>query len=79
MDRVGPAEIQRILAVTDAMGLHRESVVVPLGTRGTGALRLTMGRRLEIIAPEANFDAWVATLRERLEALDLTSLRRVEP
>ncbi len=34
MDAVGPPEIMRILAVTDALGFHREAVKIPLWTKG---------------------------------------------
>src|SRR5574341_1020886 len=40
VDSVGPPEILRILAVTDALGLHREAVSVPLWTEGDGRLRV---------------------------------------
>src|SRR4026207_2550010 len=45
MDSVGPPEIMRILAVTDALGYHREAVVVPLWTKGKGEI-LVRGQKL---------------------------------
>ncbi len=76
MDSVGPPEILRILAVTDAIGLHREAVVVPLGTEGAGSMRVTGSGRLEITAPEGGFDAWLAELPARVRSLDLSRVRR---
>ena len=47
MDSFGPPEIMRILAVTDALGLHREAMRIPLWTKGKGEI-LVKGNRLEI-------------------------------
>ena len=38
LDAVGMAEINKIFAVLDALGVHREHVVIPLGT-GKGRVR----------------------------------------
>ena len=76
MDAVGPPEIMRILAVTDAAGFHREAVVVPLWTRGKGEIRVR-GAKLEISAPaEGEFEAWLAALPAQLQSMDLSSVRR---
>lgn len=71
----GQAEILRILAVTDALGYHREAIVIPLWTRGEGGLRVR-GQKLEITAPEKDFEAWLARLPEILKAADLSAVRR---
>jgi hypothetical protein len=62
---VGMAEINKIFAVTDALGVHREALVIPLGT-GTGRVRKLPSGKLEIIV-EKNIpiDEWL----ERLPAL----------
>lgn len=74
---LGPQEMRRILAVTDALGIHRESVSVPLERRGTGQLHITASSRLEIVAPaDVDFDTWIAGLAARVQALDLSRLRR---
>jgi hypothetical protein len=79
MDRIGPRHIQQILAVTDALRIHRESVAVPLGTRPGGGLRITPERRLEIVVPaDTGFEPWIEALPERLRGLDLGLLRRTE-
>ena len=77
MDSFGQKEIFRILAVTDALGLHREAIVIPLWTRGAGGFRMR-GGKLEITAPEgeAAFEPWLAGLREALKAFGLDGVRR---
>ena len=76
MDSVGPPEIMRILAVTDALGFHREAVSVPLWTRGKGEIR-TRGAKLEISAPaEGDFEAWLKALPDQLRSMDLSTVRR---
>jgi len=72
----GQTEILRILAVTDALGLHREAIVIPLYNSGTGGLRLR-GAKLEITAPGDGFEAWLAALPGALGAFpDLPKVRR---
>ena len=76
MDSVGPPEIMRILAVTDALGLHREAVAVPLWTEKGGKVELK-GSKLRITAPsDQDFDAWLARLPELLRSLDLSKVPR---
>jgi hypothetical protein len=76
MDAVGPPEIFRILAVTDALGFHREAVKIPLWTKGRGEI-LVKGQRLEISAPaEGDFEAWLSALPALLGSMDLASVRR---
>lgn len=48
LEAVGMAEINKIFAVTDAMGVHRESLVIPLGP-GPGRVRKLPSGKLEII------------------------------
>src|SRR5262245_18427871 len=72
-----PARMRRILAVTDAIGLHRESVRVPLAPRGAGSIQVTEGKHLEIVVPEdADFETWLAALPIKLQELDLSRVRR---
>ena len=76
MDSVGPPEIMRILAVADALGIHREAVAVPLWTKGKGEIRLR-GSKLEITAPaEGDFESWLAALPAQLRSMDLSAVRR---
>jgi len=60
---VGIGEINRILEVTDRMGIHRESVVIPLGARHPGRIRKRPDGKIEIVVEsEGDFEAWVAGL-----------------
>jgi len=78
MDAIGPAEIIRILSVTDALGIHRESVQIPLGTAGNGHARIR-GRVLEIVAPrDRSFEEWLSALAICVRALDLSPLRQAD-
>ena len=47
LDAVGMAEINKIFAVTDALGVHREALVIPLGT-GKGRVRKLPSGKFEI-------------------------------
>lgn len=68
LDAVGMKEISRIFEVTDAMGIHRESLVIPLGT-GTGRVRRTPGGKIEIVVDaETPFDDWVQGLPDMIRA-----------
>jgi len=74
----GPKEIGRILEITDGKNLHREAVMIPLAPMGNGAVRI-VGARLEIHRPEeGDFEAWIATLPEKIDALDTSGLKRGE-
>jgi hypothetical protein len=75
MDSFGQPEILRILAVTDSLGFHREAVVVPLWTKGKGEI-LVRGQRLQISAPEGDFEAWLEALPATLQSMDLSAVRR---
>jgi hypothetical protein len=64
---VGPAEIQKILDVTDRLNIHRERVAIPLGARPGGRLRVMAGGRLEIVVDsERPFDEWLAGLEDEI-------------
>ena len=66
----------RILGVTDALGLHREAVTVPLGTKGAGELAVR-NAKLQVTAPaEGDFEAWLAALPGTLKAMDLSAVRK---
>jgi hypothetical protein len=68
LDAVGMAEINKIFEVTDALGIHREHLVIPLGT-GRGRVRRLPSGKLEItVDAEAPFEAWLAGLPALIEA-----------
>ena len=78
MNVVTPDQMARIFEVTDAMLIHREAVIVPLGPEGDGSVRLS-GNKVEVTVPaEVDFDDWIAGLRERLAGLDLSSVKKAE-
>ena len=63
-------EIQRIFEITDRLGIHRESLVIPLRPRHPGRLRRMPGGKIEIVVDaEAEFDAWLAGLTGELQRL----------
>lgn len=65
LEAVGMAEINRIFAVTDGMGIHREALVIPLGT-GRGRVRKLPNGKLEItVDAETPLAEWL----EKLPAL----------
>lgn len=75
MQPIRPAEVRRILEVTDALGIHREAVVIPLAREGAGGIRRVAGPKLEITAPEGDgFDAWLEGLPTALAVIDRSGL-----
>jgi hypothetical protein len=68
LDAVGMEEINKIFAVTDGMGIHRESLVIPLAT-GTGRVRRLPNGKLEILVDAATpIDEWLQGLPEMIRA-----------
>lgn len=68
LESVGMEEITKIFAVIDALGIHRESVVIPLGT-GKGRVRRLLSGKLEIIVDaEVPIDEWLTGLPELIRA-----------
>jgi hypothetical protein len=70
LDAVTLREITRIFEVTDRMGIHRESVVIPLAPRHPGRVRKMPNGKLEIVVEsEGSFDEWVAGLEAEIRKL----------
>jgi hypothetical protein len=68
LEAVGMAEINKIFAVTDALGIHRESLVIPLGT-GTGRVRKLPSGKLEIVVDgRTPIDEWLEGLPALIRA-----------
>jgi hypothetical protein len=68
LDAVGMAEINKIFAVTDALGIHREALVIPLGT-GTGRVRKLPSGKLEIVVDaRIPIDEWLEGLPALIRA-----------
>jgi hypothetical protein len=60
-------EIQRVFEITDRMGIHRESLVIPLAPRHPGRVRSMPGGKVEIIVDsEAEFETWLAGLESEV-------------
>lgn len=56
-------EIDAIFAVTDALGIHRELLVIPLGPASPGRVRRLPNGKLEItVDAERPIEAWVQEL-----------------
>jgi hypothetical protein len=51
MVTVNPEQVMKILELTDSFNLHRETVVIPLGTEGKGDVVLLPDQRLRITVP----------------------------
>ena len=68
LEAVGMAEINKIFAVTDALGVHREALVIPLGT-GTGRVRKLPNGKFEIIVDKnVPIDEWLEGLPALIQA-----------
>jgi hypothetical protein len=70
LEVVTQKEIAAIFAVTDAMGIHREALVIPLAPAASGRVRRTPAGKIEItVAAEVPFDEWLRGLPARIEAV----------
>lgn len=56
-------EIDAIFAVIDALGIHREKLVIPLGPASPGRVRVLPNGKLEIVVDAAiPIEEWVKEL-----------------
>lgn len=63
-------EIERIFSVTDAIGISREALVIPLRTESPGRLRLIKDGILEIVVDrDQNFEDWLIALEPAIRQL----------
>ena len=63
LDAVTMKEIDAIFAVTDALGVHRERLVIPLGPAAPGRVRRLPGGKLEVVVDaERPIEEWVKEL-----------------
>lgn len=70
LDAVGMNEINKVFAVTDALGIHREKIVIPLGT-GKGRVRRLLNGKLEIVVDaEMPIDEWLQGLPDLIKAVE---------
>jgi hypothetical protein len=69
MQQVGMAEIQKIFEITDPMGIHRESLTIPLGPKSPGSVKKKPNGKFEIVVDSSmDFDDWLKGLAEALRA-----------
>ena len=62
-------EIDAIFVVTDALGFHRESLVIPLGPATPGRVRRLPNGKLEIVVDAVlPLDEWLAELPSLIKA-----------
>lgn len=65
---IGQAEMEAIFGVTDALGIHREQVVVPLRPRSPGTIRRKPNGQYEIVVDAAReFADWLKDLEGALK------------
>ncbi len=70
LDTVGMNEINKVFAVTDALGIHREKIVIPLGT-GKGRVRRLLNGKIEIVVDaEMPIDEWLQGLPDLIKAVE---------
>jgi len=56
-------EIDAVFAVTDALGIHREQLVIPLGPATPGRVRRLPSGKLEIVVEATrSLEEWLAEL-----------------
>jgi len=69
LDIVTMREIEAVFAVTDALGISREAVVIPLSPERPGRVRRLPGGKLEIVVDaEVPIDEWVKGLPAMIRA-----------
>jgi hypothetical protein len=69
LQRVTLAEIQAVFGVTDALGISREALVIPLAPGRPGRVRRLPGGKLEIVLDaDVPLDDWLRTLPDLIEA-----------
>ena len=62
-------QIERIFEITDRLGIHRESLVIPLGPRHPGRVRRMPNGKIEIVVESEAFEDWLAGLEASLKPL----------
>ncbi len=62
--------ISRILEVTDALGLNREWVEIPLSPESPGVIRRLQNGKLEIVVDaEQPFEQWLSALPHHIQQI----------
>jgi hypothetical protein len=69
LERVTLAEIQAVFGVTDALGISREALVIPLTPGRPGRVRRLPSGKLEIVLDaDTPLTEWLRTLPELIRA-----------
>jgi hypothetical protein len=69
LERVTLAEIQAVFAVTDALGISREALVIPLAPGRPGRVRRLASGKLEIVLDaQAPLGEWLEGLPDLIRA-----------
>jgi hypothetical protein len=67
LEAVTIREIEAIFAVTDRLGIHRESLVIPLSPRHPGRVRRMPNGKIEIVVErDGSFEEFLAGLEGEL-------------
>lgn len=67
---LGMEEMNLIFDVTDALGIDRESIIVPLEMEDPGGVKRSPNGELEVVAPASvPMEEWLPTLKRDLEEL----------
>jgi hypothetical protein len=69
LELVTQREMERIFEVSDRLGIHRESLVVPLAPRTPGRVRRLPSGKIEIVVDAADPGAFFEELETRLRQL----------
>ena len=76
-DIIGMQEMGAIFGVTDALGVDREQISVPLEKEDPGMVRRLPTGEIEIVVPRTvPVEEWLASLTSSLEQLEFSA---VEP
>jgi hypothetical protein len=63
-------EIERIFAITDALGISREALVIPLRPESPGRVRRIGAGKIEIVVDGAvDFNQWLTELGTQLRLM----------
>ncbi len=63
-------EIERIFAITDALGISREALMIPLRPESPGRVRMIDGGKLEIVVErEVAFEEWLNGLEGQVRSV----------
>lgn len=76
MSAIRTDQVLKILEITDAFNLHRESVFIPLKTEEKGSITILPDGRLRITCPTEHFTVWIEELLGELQRIDLSKVRR---